>query len=97
MTVFFNNNAAFSCRFSVQWNGGQSGETELTYAGDSVSIDLDPFATAIGTGSCWGRAYIVDGVNHDSGNNFTLSAGNVTYTISGGADTPSFSCDGCNC
>ena len=95
MTVYFNNNGEFSCRFSVKWGGGETQQTGTVNAGGSAQIDLSSYPDIPSSASCWAKAYIDDGVDHESGDNFAYGTSNVTYTISGGSQTPSFSCNGC--
>jgi hypothetical protein len=97
MVVNFTNHGGFVASFSIQWNGGESGRTGPTDVQETVSIDTSSLNIPDGE-SCWARAYINAGPNHDSGDNFTFhqNGGLVTYTISGTTFDPSFSCDGCN-
>jgi hypothetical protein len=97
MTVLFNNNGGFDTSFSVQWNGGQTDRTPVITAGTSTTIDMSKYNVPNGA-SCWARAYIVAGPNHDSGDNFNYNpnGSQVTYSIDGATVNPSFSCDNCN-
>jgi hypothetical protein len=91
--VIFHNNGGFATSFSIQWDGGESGRTEMTTNGDTISMDLTVLTIPDGT-SCWARAYIQGGPNHDSGDNFTYAAADTStavYTISGTTLNPSFS------
>jgi len=79
--------------FSVQWDGGESDRTSLASFNVEVSIDMDSMINPppLGT-SCWARAYLKFGPNHDSSQNFTFEhGGGVLYTLTGTLDTPSFS------
>ena len=92
-TVQFTNNGAFVCSFNIQWDGGETDRTEELQAGQSAFMDLRPYHKQIVHGtSCWARAYIVLGPNHDSGRNFTFGPADepVEYTISGSVFDPSF-------
>ena len=97
MQVQFYNEGYFVCSFSIQWNGGQSERTNEVEQGDNATIDTTNLGIPDGT-SCWARAYIVDGSNHDSSENFTFHADapEVQYTITGTTSDPSFSCSGCS-
>jgi hypothetical protein len=91
--VIFHNNAAFDTSFSIQWNGGQTGRTEMTSGGNTISLDLTRISIPEGA-TCWARAYVQGGPNHDSGDNFNYSRADTStavYTISGATLTPSFS------
>ncbi|MEO8378339.1 MAG: hypothetical protein ABI779_01625 [Acidobacteriota bacterium] len=91
--VIFHNNAGFDTSYSIQWNGGQTGRTEMTMNGKTITLDLTRISIPEGT-SCWARAYVQGGPNHDSGDNFNYSstdASTAVYTISGGTLNPSFS------
>ncbi len=91
--VAFHNGGAFSTSFSVQWNGGQTGRTNVVASGDTINLDLTAIAIPENT-SCWARAYIIGGPNHDSGDNFNYSStddSTAIYTITGGTLNPSFS------
>ncbi|HYH08512.1 MAG TPA: hypothetical protein VEK11_15760 [Thermoanaerobaculia bacterium] len=91
--VIFHNNAGFATSFSIQWNGGETGRTEMTTKGDTITLDLTRISIPEGT-SCWARAYVQGGPNHDSGDNFNYSRADTStavYTISGGTLNPSFS------
>lgn len=91
--VTFHNGGAFSTSFSVQWNGGQTGRTGVIASGDTITVDLTAIRIPANE-SCWARAYIIGGPNHDSGDNFNYSASDgstAIYTITGGTLTPSFS------
>lgn len=96
MLVKFIQNGGFVSDFSIQWNGGESGRTGFLSEGQSATVDTENLKIPDGE-SCWARAYIVAGPNHDSGDNFTFheGAGNVTYTLAGSTSNPSFSCFGC--
>jgi hypothetical protein len=96
MTVLFVNQCGADSSFSVQYDGGQSGRTIVLMEGQSASLDISNLAINVGT-SCWARAYVQGGPNHDSGDNFAFQTGkaNVTYTLTGSVDFPSFSCSGC--
>ena len=91
--VIFHNNAGFATSYSIQWNGGETGRTEMTTNGKTITMDLTRISIPEGT-SCWARAYVQGGPNHDSGDNFNYSRGDTStavYTISGGTLNPSFS------
>jgi hypothetical protein len=92
--VVFFDNGAFSANFSVQWNGGETFRTETINAGGQTHIlDLTQYTQLTAGTSCWARVYVVGGVNHDSGRNFTYNPNNastIEYTVSGGSLTPSF-------
>ena len=90
--VKFYNDGAFTSAFSIQWNGGQTDRTEPVVADQTTSLDLTQYNIPEGM-SCWARAYIYGGPNHDFGRNFNYARNNastVEYTITGGVDTPSF-------
>jgi hypothetical protein len=90
--VKFYNNGGFACSFSVQWDGGQTDRTGTVLANQSSGIDMTNYVIPENT-SCWARAYINGGRNHDSGRNFNFVRANkdtVEYTITGGVATPSF-------
>lgn len=98
MTVHFNNNGSFACQFSVQWDGGESSRSSVVgWGSGGTDINLPGDGTPPDGASCFARVYVIDGVNHDSGDNFTYhaDAATVTYSISGTTLSPSFSCDGC--
>jgi hypothetical protein len=90
--VVFNNSAGFDCSFSIQWSGGQTGRTGMTALGQTVTMQMSDGPKPPSGTSCWARAYVQGGPNHDSGRNFNYvpNAGTVQYTISGGTLTPSF-------
>jgi hypothetical protein len=91
--VQFTNHGEFVCRFNIQWDGGETDRTEELSAGQSAFVDLKPYHKQIIHGtSCWARAFIVLGPNHDSGRNFTFGPGDVPveYTISGTTFSPRF-------
>lgn len=96
MTINFENHAEVVTSFSIQWNGGETGRTGEVSAGMSSSIDTSSFNIPDGA-SCWARAFIEAGPNHDSGDNFTFhaEADEVTYKLWGGTYNPSFTCSGC--
>jgi hypothetical protein len=92
MRVRFTNQGEFVTSFAVEWNGGETDRTPEQAGGTTATIDLDKYQIAPGT-SCWARAYIVAGVNHDSQDNFNYNPGPQAiphYTIYGGASTPHF-------
>lgn len=89
MNVTFVNSMAADASFSVQWDGGQSPRTGVLMAGQNASIDMAGISAPAGT-SCWARAYVQGGPNHDSGDNFSQGGNNVTYILTGGVDNPSF-------
>ena len=98
MQIVFQNHSGADSSFAVEWNGGQTGRTPVISAGQSTTLDMssDSYSTPDGT-SCWARAYVQAGPNHDSGDNFTYrtnSTGVVVYTLTGGVDNPSFSMTG---
>lgn len=91
--VIFHDNGGFCTSFSIQWNGGQTGRTGIVCLGQTVAMDLTRLNIPDGT-SCWARAYIQGGPNHDSGDNFIFTRSDTStavYTISGGTLNPSFS------
>jgi len=90
-TVCFHNTAGFNCTFNVQWNGGESPRTSETSNGETACMDISTLSIPDGT-SCWARAFIDAGPNHDSGGNFNYSVngGSATYSISGATIDPSF-------
>lgn len=88
-TVTFINNAGFDSSFSVQWGGGESGRTAVLALGQTASIDMNDTSAPPGT-SCWARAYVQGGPNHDSGSNFNNGVPTVTYRITGTTLDPSF-------
>lgn len=81
-TVTVHNSGAFVAWFSIQWNGGESGESNSMAVFQSATLDVP--AEAIEQ-SCWLRAYFHGARgNHDSGDNFTgYSTGQVKYELSG--------------
>ncbi|HEX8075287.1 MAG TPA: VCBS repeat-containing protein [Thermoleophilaceae bacterium] len=94
MRVKFVNKFSGLCRFSVQWNGGQTDKTRLLRAfnagqqhevgipPDTEEIDLSSYGIPTGQ-SCWARAYAV--TVHDSGSNFNYdprSTQTPCYTLS---------------
>jgi len=90
--IIFYNNGAFSCSFSIQWNGGESGRTGTVLANQSTRLDLTRYNLGDAT-SCWARVYVYGGITHDSGRNFNFMRGDpntVEYTITGGTLNPSF-------
>ena len=91
MIVTFVNDCDYAVSsFSVQWNGGESDRTRLlTPNGDSAFIDMSQTKAPTGE-SCWARAYVQMGPNHDSSQNFTVGDPDVTYTLTGTVDKPSF-------
>jgi hypothetical protein len=91
-SVIFHNNGGFDCNFSVQWDGGQTGRTEVLMRGQTATMDLTRYDNIPEGQSCWARCYVFGGVNHDSGRNFNFHriAGSVEYTITGGTLNPSF-------
>lgn len=92
MIVTFQNEGAFVASFSVQWNGGESGRTPVVRFGETTAIDMANFPPPGGPGvSCWARAHIQGGPNHDSADNFNPDGGNVEYVIKGTILSPSFS------
>jgi hypothetical protein len=89
--VHFFNNGGFVCNFSVQWDGGESLRTPELSNQQSAEIDLTTLTNLKPNTVCWVRAYIVAGVNHDSGRNFTYDSNTtVEYTLSGTTINPSF-------
>ncbi|MEO6215414.1 MAG: hypothetical protein ABIO86_05250 [Sphingomonas sp.] len=91
--VQFTNHGEFVCRFNIQWDGGETDRTDELSAGQSVFVDLQPYHKQIHRGtSCYARAFIVLGPNHDSGRNFTYGPADepVEYTISGTTFSPRF-------
>ena len=89
MKVTFINNAAADSSFAVEWNGGESGRTVVLAANGSATIDMGNTSAPSGT-SCWARAYVQGGPNHDSGQNFNVGSDDVTYRLTGGVDNVSF-------
>lgn len=92
MNVLFVNTALANSSFSVQWDGGESGRTAVLMAGQTASIDMKDVNVPAGA-SCWARAYVQAGRNHDSESNFTVGECNVTYVLSGTVDDTSFLCN----
>ena len=90
MIVTFVNTCGADSSFSVQWDGGQSGRTAVLPVDQHASIDMSNTSAPVGQ-SCWARAYVQGGPNHDSGDNFNNGGSDVTYTLSGTVDAPSFS------
>ena len=90
MKVTFVNSAAADSSFSVQWNGGESNRTPVLMSGQNAYIDMANTSAPEGT-SCWARAYVQGGPNHDSGSNFNVGSSNVTYILTGTVDDVSFS------
>ena len=88
--VSFVNNCAAVSSFAVKWNGGESSRTTVLMSGQNASIEMSDTSAPAGI-SCWARAYIQGGPNHDSGDNFTNGGPNLTYILSGSVDSPSFS------
>ena len=91
--VIFHNNAGFDSSFSIQWDGGETGRTQVISLSGNASMDLTTLRIPTGA-SCWARAYVQGGPNHDSGDNFTYDptdTSTAVYTISGGTLNPSFS------
>jgi hypothetical protein len=82
--------------FAVEWDGGETARTEII-GNTTATIDLSTYNIPDGK-SCWARAYVQLGPNHDSGSNFTYhpNGNSVTYTLTGTVDSTSFSCDGCD-
>ena len=100
MTVHFNNNGAFECQFSVQWDGGETSRSSMVGMGNpngGTDISMPGNGNPPDGTSCFARAYIVDGPNHDSRDAFIYhaDAATVTYSVSGTTYTSSFDCDGC--
>jgi hypothetical protein len=91
-TVIFHNQGGFDCSFSIQWDGGETGRTEILSIGQTTTLDLRRYANLSPGTSCWARGYVYGGPNHDSGRNFNYdpNGGSVDYTISGGTLNPSF-------
>ena len=96
MYITFNNQSATVASFSIQWNGGETLRSGELATGQSYTFNGALLNIPLGT-SCWGRAYIEAGPNHDSGDNFifTNDESTVTYTLTGTTFGPSFSCQGC--
>lgn len=87
------NDSGFSASFSGQWEGGETDRTMVVggEVGAAAYIDLTKYSIPLGT-SCWVRAYVQEGPNHDSGDNFTYNANGMTavYRITGSTLNPSF-------
>ncbi|RON06247.1 hypothetical protein [Pseudomonas brassicacearum] len=93
--VEFHNRAGFASSFSVQWDGGETNRTNVITAGGVEKINLRTCGVPEGT-SCWARAYVQGGPNHDSGDNFDYREGDssiASYSITGTTLNPSFSLD----
>ena len=88
--VTFINSCAADSSFAVEWEGGESGRTSVLMAGQSTSVDTSKTTAPAGI-SCWARAYLQGGGNHDSGDNFNNGDPNVTYDLTGTLFNPSFS------
>lgn len=90
--VIFNNSAGFDTAFSVQWDGGQTLRTDVLSLGQTTTMDMTTGPHPSDGTSCWVRAYVNGGPNHDSGRNFDYSSdgSTVQYTISGTTLNPSF-------
>src|SRR5262249_58626389 len=72
--IIFYNNGAFSCSFSIQWNGGGSGRTGTVLANQSTRLDLTRYTLADAT-SCWARVYVYCGITPDSGRHLKFLPG----------------------
>ena len=98
MIVNFTNDAMVQSSFSIQWNGGETDRTAVTSKGDTGSIDTSLYNIP-NNASCWARAYVIAGPNHDSGGNFTFQpdGATVTYILTGNLLTGlGFECYGCS-
>lgn len=101
MWVRFCNAGSYDASYSVQWDGGETDRTRVVQESGpgpdmTASIDLSAYAN-VGS-SCWARAYIVGGKNHDSESNFSFpitppnpSLPVMGITSTGGAPDPGFS------
>src|SRR5215475_5102658 len=81
--IIFYNNGAFSCSFSIQWNGGQTDRTGTVLANQSTRLDMTAYRLGDNT-SCWARVYVYGGKTHDSGRNFNYlhtDPNTVEYTV----------------
>lgn len=95
--VEFHNRAGFASSFRVEWDGGECppDRTEVITAGGVAKVDLREYGVPEGT-SCWARAYVQGGPNHDSGDNFNYGeddSSTASYSITGTTLNPSFSLD----
>lgn len=94
-SVEFHNRAGFASSFSIQWDGGETPRTEVITAGGVAKQDLRELGVPEGV-SCWARAYVQGGPNHDSGDNFdyrNADSSIASYSITGTTLNPSFSLD----
>ena len=84
MEIRLHNSGGFNASFSVLWPGGESEESKKVDANyGTVTIKLTPQMLTPGT-SCWVRAHIDGGPNHDSQRNFNYRPNSfVEYTIRG--------------
>jgi hypothetical protein len=92
MVVRFTNELMASA-FAVEWDGGETDRTPVEGPGGTAEMDLDKYTIPPGT-SCWARAYVVAGPNHDSGDNFNYAPGPGPvphYLLGGSEGSPSFS------
>ena len=98
MQIEFVNQCAADASFGVEFGGQSSGRTAVLHVGQSATMDISNIGITDGQ-SCWARAYVQAGPNHDSRDNFAFHTGSsqvVVYTLTGTVDTPSFSCTGCS-
>lgn len=96
MYVNFKNSGEFVSSFAVEWDGGESDRTKEVAKGQTATIDLSKYTLADET-SCWARAYIVAGPNHDSEDNFNYdkeSGLTAYYELYGSAVRPRFRFNG---
>ena len=84
-TVTFINTCGANSSFAVEWDGGESQRTAVLQIDQQASIDTSNTNAPAGV-SCWARAYVQGGPNHDSGDNFNNGGPNVTYNLSGTVD-----------
>jgi len=87
------NNASFCAAFSVQWDSGQTQYSTDFCAGQSATIDLHRYKDLPDGTSCWVQIAMHGGVRKDLGDfTYSKSSRNIaSYTMTGGALTPSFS------
>lgn len=91
-TVVLHNRGAFNCMFTVKWSDGESPKTSTAMVLQTKYIYMDDLKIPNGT-SCWVKAYIQNGTDHESERNFTTSDArvpDVSYTITGTTHSSSF-------
>ncbi|MDX6696963.1 MAG: hypothetical protein QOE65_360 [Solirubrobacteraceae bacterium] len=97
MYVNFKNSAHCVSSFALEWNGGETDRTKEVKEGDTATIDLSNYAKLADGTSCWARAYVVAGTNHDSEDNFNYdlhSQLTAYYELVGSAAHPRFKFNG---